>query len=96
MSRFRVITEELSTASLLVSLSGEDIAECRVAVAGSGGALDGTPAAGAFEALLESAHAACSGFSQVATELSGALAAASHAYEMSDQSAAANLALRRG
>jgi len=95
MSRFQVITGELTSGSARVGSSGGAVAAAQAAVSGSSAALTGTPAAGAYEALVASVDSTLTSLSRVSGELSGALAQAARAYKIADQSAATSLPPRR-
>jgi hypothetical protein len=76
MTYFRVETQELTASDLAAALA---------AVNGAGGAAAGTPAAGAYEALLGDADKVVASLRTATDDLSGALGRAAAAYAGTEQ-----------
>ncbi len=89
MTQFSVVTEELAAAGAAVTRSTADLGAARGAVGGSAGAAAGTPAAGAYEALVDDANRALTSLQSAVDDLSGALNRAASNYVATDGSVAA-------
>lgn len=96
MSSFTVQSLELRTAGMVLSSGGIEIANARSTLTCSGGALAGTTADAAFDALASAAVSVSASFAKAADALSMALSQAAGAYDIADQSAAASMLHKRG
>ena len=89
MSWFQVEPEGLVNAGTAVKRSVAELTSARQAVAGSGSAATGTPAAAAYDALVADAGRQLERLQTAVDELSQALDQAASNYTSSDQSASA-------
>jgi uncharacterized protein YukE len=90
MSWFQVEPESLATAAGSVKSSIADLAGARQAVNASAGAASGTPAAGAYEALIADARGHLDALQTAVEQLSQALNKASGNYTGAEDSASAS------
>jgi hypothetical protein len=91
MSTFQVATEALTGASATLTRGSLDVEGGHSSLTGSGGALDGTPAAFAFSAFVGAANDALHSLQTATDGLSRALNAAAAAYYVADSTAAGAL-----
>lgn len=81
MSSFAVVTEQLATAATAVTRTLATLDGAQRAVDGSAGAASGTPAAGAYEALVADAHRDLATLQSAMEDLSHALGRAAQTYQ---------------
>jgi hypothetical protein len=89
MTTFRVQTEELLVAATAVTRTTADLGSAEAAVNGTSGAAAGTPAAGAYDALLGDANTTIKSLQTAVDGLSRALNTSATNYVTTDQSTAA-------
>jgi uncharacterized protein YukE len=94
VATFRVVSDELTAAAVLVGMDHNALTTAQGNVTGDTGALTGTPAAGAYEDFLSSLTPAVSTASQAIGSLEIALREAAAAYTLADQSAASSLGVK--
>ena len=96
MPNFIVEWGALSVASMAVKGSGDEIVRARSALTHSSGALAGTLADGAYDALASAAVSTSAGFVEASNTLSAVLHTAADAYSAADASAEASFKHERG
>lgn len=91
MSRFQVITAELVAASAAVDSTASALDGGQASVSRAGGALAGTPAAGAYDALVGSLLTTTAGLSTASSGLAAGLITVANRYQQADDAAASGV-----
>lgn len=94
MPSFQVVSEQLGTASAVVTTGGSDLAAAHSTFAAGSGALSGTPAEMQYLDFVTQLASAVSTAHDAVGSLSTALQEAATAYQTADRTAATSLSLQ--